>query len=253
MARTALSKPRVSQKGLTYSLSFDGVDDRAASASNVGLSGTAACSIVGWIKTQQYITSNGAGYITAGTMTGLTPGVGPALLVVGNTPGNRVQGPFINDDTAYIIPTETWVHLAVTYSGGIGGITMMYVNGKRNYVGATTGAATNGPIQIGGAFIDALGAYLYTKTKYGPFAVYSDVLTQTQIDNIYTNQDYPVDNAVGIYKLTEGTGTTIADTSGNGRDLTISGAPTWSSSDLPVITRQTASARSTASARTVVS
>lgn len=256
MARTALSKPRLSSRGLTHSLSFDGVADRAASALNAGLSGAAACSLAGWIKAQGRVSSGGAGYIAAGAFTSLGAGVGPALLVVGNGPGNLLQAPFINENGAYIVPTETWVHIAATYAGGVGGERKVYINGSLVLTGTATGAATNGAIQIGGVFVNSLGSYLYTKTKYGPFAVYSDVLAQTEIENIYANQEYPADNAVGIYKLAEGSGTTIADTSGNGRDLTVgAGAPVWSSSDLPVISKTALSQarEALASARTLIS
>jgi len=244
MSRNPLSRPRLTAKGLTYSLAFDGVDDLAASVANAGITGSEACSIVGWIKTQQLITANGVGYIIAGTLSALGPGIGPGIFAVGNNAGNAVQVPHINTTTYYKAPVNEWVHLGVSYAGGVGGAFKLYVGGAVKFTGTVTGAADDGKIQIGGAPVTSPAITLYTQTKYGPLAVYSGALTDEDFENIFATQDYPEENAIGIYPMSDGPGATqITDISGNDNHLIITGAPVWSDSDLPVIGRSVSSER----------
>lgn len=252
MGRQALSRPRLSPQGLKYSLAFDGITDRAASVADAGFTGSAAISMIGAFKITKLTVANGAGLVAAGTLSAPAPGAGPGIFCVDN---NEMQGPFIYASNLkyYRFPVDEWLHVAITYAGGTGGIFMVYINGTRIYTGAITGAAENGPIAIGGLFVSGFGAYLYQKMKTAGFAVYTDILTQAEIQENYANKTYPTDNAVGIYKMTDGPGATqITDSSGNGNHLIIAGAPVWSSSDLPVVARTTASARQAASTRQAV-
>ena len=252
MARQALSRPRLSPQGLAYSLSFDGVSDRAATVANAGFTGDDAISMIGTFKVTKLNVSTGAGLVVAGALTAPTPGAGPVIACID---GNQMQSPFIfgSNLNFYRFPVDEWVHVAVTYAGGTGGIFMVYINGTRIYTGAITGAAADGPIGVGGAYVSGLGGYIYQKLKVASFAVYTDVLTETEIQENYANKTYPTDNAVGIYCFNEGSGTTINDYSGNGNHLQVTnGAPIWSSTDIPVVARQTASARQIASNRQAV-
>ena len=63
--------------------------------------------------------------------------------------------------------------------------------------------------------------------KIGASWIWSDVLTPTEVTNLYRHGVVPRDNLQGEWLFTEGSGATLADTSGNGRNGVIAGA-TWS-------------------------
>ena len=63
----------------------------------------------------------------------------------------------------------------------------------------------------------------------GDTGVYSRVLTAAEKADIVNRAKYPTSGAQIIYKLNEGTGTTITDTSGNGRNGTLNSG-TWRNS-----------------------
>jgi hypothetical protein len=249
MARQALSRPRLSPQGLTYSLSFDGAADRAQSAGNAGFTGTDSVSIMGSFKITKLTVASGGGLVFAGTLASPSAGAGPGIFCVDN---NEMQGPFIYASNLkyYRFPVDEWLHVAVTYAGGTNGEFKIYIGGTLIYTGTITGAANDGPVAIGGVFVSGFGTYLYQKMKVAGFGIYTDVLTQTEIQQNAADQTFPTDNVVGIYRMTDGPGATqVTDSSGNGNHLVITGTPVWSASDLPVVTRQTASARQAASTR----
>lgn len=252
MARQALSRPRLSPQGLAYSLSFDGITDRAASVDDAGFTGSDPISIMGSFKVTKLTVSGGGGLVAAGTLSAPTAGAGPLIACVD---GNGMQAPFIywSNIPFYKFPVNEWIHIAVTYAGGTNGEFKVYIGGTLIYTGTITGAASLGPVAIGGVYVAGLGGYIYQKMKVAGFAIYTDVLTETEIQENYANKTYPTDNAVGIYCFNEGSGDLIADSSGNGNDIVVeAGSPVWSSTDLPVVPRQTASARQAASTRQAV-
>lgn len=64
-------------------------------------------------------------------------------------------------------------------------------------------------------------------------AVYSRVLTATEMADIHFSGIYPADNLYARYKFDEGSGVTLADSSGNARNGTITAA-TWSTAIAPL-------------------
>src|SRR3989339_426909 len=90
-------------------------------------------------------------------------------------------------------------------------ITTIHQNDRRVMIGCQL--ATNNPVTNWSGKIAA--SWLW-----------SDVLTTQEIADLYWDGVVPADNKQGEWLFSEGSGATVADTSGNGRNGTISGA-TW--------------------------
>lgn len=242
MARQDLTQARLAGIGLTYSVAFNGVDQNAQSAADMEITGSQAFSIGGWVKTREFISSNAKGIFGAGSVPAFTNGYGP-LVTVNSAGGfaiaNRVNGPFF--DTAptclYRLQVGEWTHVMLTYAGGSNGAQKIYINGNLVHSDTITGIMQTGKFSIGGTYLAALGITVYMSTVYGPCCLYTDELSLAEIREIYANQKYPADNIKGLWKMTEGSGSTIADSSGNGNNLDIVGGATWSAVDLPVVAR----------------
>ena len=136
----------------------------------------------------------------------------------------------------------SWIHVAMTYDG-TGGSTAyngmkLYLNGSALSTSSNSGGGytamhnTTTDVWIGGAnFVPD-----YANGKIDEVAVFSSELTSTQVSNIYNN-GAPTNlssesNLVGYWRMEENTGTTVADTSGNGHTATLNNSPTFST-DVP--------------------
>ena len=128
------------------------------------------------------------------------------------------------------LPANSWSYLAETYDGST---LRLYVNGTQvastDHTGST--ASSTDPLQIGGDSI--YGQYF--AGLIDEVRVYNVALAAAQIQ---TDQATPVNPApipavpsglVAAYGFDEGSGTTVADASGNGNNGTITNA-TWAAS-----------------------
>jgi hypothetical protein len=127
---------------------------------------------------------------------------------------------------ANIISTQMkkgeWNFIVATYASNS---VKLYVNGVQQ--GATDTSATmtapTGRIYIGRR---SSAASNFTKAVVRDFAVYSKVLTATEISALYRAGDFTSISALDIwYKLDELSGTTATDSSGNARTGALSGTP----------------------------
>ncbi len=255
MARSFITRPRLSALPAgSYSIEFDGITQRAETASNFGIVGSQACSYGGWFKLLTLINTNGAGTMALGAMNAFTTGLGPITTINSGPFPNSLFGPYFNGSapSIYRITTGEWVHIVATFSGGTNGTAKMYINGSLVYTQTITPVCVNGKAAMAGVFFTPFGTYIYSKAKYAASFAYTDELTETEVQNIYANQIYPTDNVKALWRMTEGSGTTIADSSGNGFDLIANTAPIWSNSDLPVIPRTYASTRAYATSRNYI-
>jgi hypothetical protein len=155
-----------------------------------------------------------------------------------------------------------WVHLAMTYDGGV---LRLYINGSNDLnIGAVdtsdgqvtdsgvTGKSivysTNTPVMIGG---DAIGTgnlsnQLTVNGLIDETAIWSTALDQQAITKIYNNGAATINLTVasgdydnqasleGYWRFEEGTGTTVADSSSNSNVLTLVNNPAWSDVALPL-------------------
>lgn len=248
-SRTALTKKRLNTLLFPYSLSFDGVDDQAESTSNMGIEGTDAFTFGGWYKLDTNYDSNlGNGLAVAGSISGAEEGSGPLIGINFSFGGSRIPNSAAagffsqsNNDLFSIrsdnLGVNQWFHLALTYSGTQ---LKLYINGQQ-YGDAltTTGASIDGKYTFGAVTIIGLGT-IYSTSSYGPQFCYASELTLAQIQDIYANGIYP-SGALGLWPLTEGSGTTVADVSGNNNHITLTGGPTWGNTNLPTKARSVVS------------
>ncbi len=115
-----------------------------------------------------------------------------------------------------------WTHIALVHSGGV---LRAFKNGVE--VGSvasspTIGAATNPVLSFGGMIQSASNAQLF-KGDIDELSLWNRALTGAEITaNMY--QDAPTDptGLAAFYRMTDGSGTTLTDNSGNGRTGTLS-------------------------------
>lgn len=142
---------------------------------------------------------------------------------------------YIYDGSTVINSTHTlssgqWYHGVITVDSGTE--TKFYVNGDlKDTLGAVTITSDDADLNIGKLYS---GSYL--DGHIDEVAIYDTVLTSTQVSNIYnsgTPNDRSADsNLLGYWRMEENTGTTVADSSGNGHTATLTNGPTFST-DIP--------------------
>jgi len=156
-------------------------------------------------------------------------------------PSNQIQlatssGNLPGSDSSKGLPTNQWIHIALTYDSTTGAI-KIYVNGKlqsegTKSLGKITLArnGTNG-FYIGRSYED--GRYL--AGEFSECRIWNKALTEEDINSQY--HFYQVDPAseglVAYWKCNEGQGLVVKDQTGNGNDLTAKNIITWTSVNLP--------------------
>jgi len=228
----------------TYSVDFDGTDDYATIADANDLSfgngsTDSAFSILVWVKmddatsfpicekvvntdTREYILHvNGSDKLQ--------------FILYDAADEDRI---YVTSDSAITANEGAWTLLVATYDGGgsASGITL-YVNDSA--VAATGGSAgtyvsmnnTSGALNI--ATFTAAAAF--ADGKFDEFAIIPSELSAAQVTAIY-NSGEPADltsySPTVWTRFEEGSGTSIADSSGNGHTATLTNGPTFST-DVP--------------------
>jgi len=212
--RQEITKPRVSvDEASTHSLSFDGVDDIVSCGNDSSLQ-ISTGTIGTWFRT-----------VDAG---------GSYRLLFGKT---NAYGLFLKDNVLMIydwggtgdsttninVGDGKWHFASVSFNSGITNGTNIYLDGIK--VLTTTMTISN---QATGLRFGFGGQY--PKAGIGSSYVFSTALTAQQISDLYYNKIVPRETLVAEYFKnidTDGAGTSLVDTSGNGNDGTISGA-SWS-------------------------
>lgn len=122
-------------------------------------------------------------------------------------------------DTTTTITTGTWYHVAVRFNGSVATI---YVNGVQ--VGQNS-SMTLTPSSLGASWNNYFGRSQYSADPYldgrlDDFRIYNRALSASEIGELYGLQLH--------WKLDEGSGTTLADSSAYERDGAFNtGAPSW--------------------------
>ena len=148
---------------------------------------------------------------------------------------------FYNGSSAYSpsggtnVPTNQWVHVAITIDSGVSNGTKWYVNGTAE---SSTNTFTINKSNTDDVTIGRLGSTStsYGKGKIDEVGLFSSVLSASDITDIY-NSGVPTDissySPVGYWRMGDndsGTGTTITDQGSGGNDGTLTNGPTFSSS-----------------------
>jgi len=124
------------------------------------------------------------------------------------------------------IPKNTWSYIVGTFDGSTGYATI-YINGisvsSLNSLGPFTIRPVNPKLIIGYEMLNNR----YFNGSIDDVRVYSRVLNNTEISNLYHHIEPSNTNLQGWWKLDEGTGASAADSSGKGNAGTLQGTPTW--------------------------
>ena len=140
-----------------------------------------------------------------------------------NTSGTN----YLYTQTSTPFPINRWKHFVVTYDGSstVAGV-KFYLDGVLRSQGGGVNNLTATIVDL--ATIPAISnASFPILGNITDLAVYTSVLSLTQIQDIYYDGVYPA-GAYAKYAFSDGAGTTLTDSSGNARNGTISGA-TWTS------------------------
>lgn len=128
------------------------------------------------------------------------------------------------------LPVNEWVHIAIVYDSSTGE-RIYYKDGVKVYSDEAAGGSVNlnGDCYIGRAYDDS-------RWLPGDIAEVRVWGVQRTAEEIAKNP-YEVDPAspglIAYWKFNEGTGSQVKDHTGNGNDITASGAPTWVPVEIP--------------------
>jgi Concanavalin A-like lectin/glucanases superfamily len=197
-----------------YSLSF--ASSQSGSASSLGMSG-GTFSVSCWLKGT---VAGSNAYVQIGNLIFLFAYNGNGsggLTVYDQTLSVFVlNGPLINDGA--------WHNVVLTSNGS----TMTwYVDGSSVASGSTTSTFATSAVTLAS---DSYNQYL--DSKIDDLAVWSTCLSSGDVTTISSGGAIPTSGLVAHWPFNDGSGSTAADTSGNGHTITLSGGPTWST-DIP--------------------
>lgn len=162
-------------------------------------------------------------------------GVDPNQLQLATSAGNLTS-------TDLAVNTGEWYHIAVTFDAGT---VVFYYNGVQKYTGTLSLSSVDLSAAHNNEDVDPITrcfwvGYAYSSDRYfdGYFSelrIWNRALTSDEINE--TNHFYTVDGdsegLIAYWKLNEGAGTTGADSSEYGHDLTFDSTPVWKSVALP--------------------
>ena len=116
-----------------------------------------------------------------------------------------------------------WSHFALTYDQSITELSL-YVDGSLWESKTLTVAAADGAFFLGGRTTGSLpmGGFITN------FLFFTEHFDATKVSNLHYNNAYDTANLDTELLFSEGSGTSIADTSGNGNNASITGGLAWS-------------------------
>ena len=200
-------------------IDFDATNDYLVTgASNPGLGTTFAIST--WVN----IDATGTYYIVTNSDNDspLDAGEYGFLLSAGAPFFAWGNGATQTQSSGYTLSANTWHHLVINYDGSN---LNFYVDGTlRNSSTQTINLTDIGQnIQIG----RKISANYFGGTM-DELRIYQDHLSEAQISDLYTSAFSCSPSQLALWDFEEGSGTTTADGSGNGLDLTLTNGPVWS-------------------------
>ena len=214
----------------SYSLSFDGSNDYV---NGVGNCPTSAFTISVWAKK----VGEDGWYAMYSATTQIWFGIGDneqVRLHVGGTP-------YI-DTASSVITVGAWHHIVATYDGS--------TTGKIYIDGVDQSLTPSGTLELPDATASNIGRHPsglnYFSGNLDEVALWDAALSEKDIKRIYNNGMpnnlllpgvYATDrtsNLKGWWRFEEGSGTSVADSSGNGNTGTISGASSGGGKQLPI-------------------
>ncbi|MBN8865474.1 MAG: T9SS type A sorting domain-containing protein [Sphingobacteriales bacterium] len=214
-----------------YQLSFDGTNDYFAANTVSAAVGSNSWTIEFWFRSSRTVT-----YTESILAFNPSDGTNRIEIGVGPSSGNKmyIYSPNSSPGTLYgsaAISTNTWYHVALTFNSGTRAI-QLYLNGSTTPDVVRTLPAAD-VVQSTDKF--SLGQEWDNTTASGFFAgqldevrVWNSVRSNTQlVDNQYRQVPTNSSGLLAYYKMTNNTGTTVTDNTGNGRNGTLVGGTAW--------------------------
>lgn len=126
-----------------------------------------------------------------------------------------------------------WHNIVMTYAAGTPDTIIFYIDGVTGptVTGSHVGSYdTTFPILMGGNS----GVNAYYDGEMDDVRFYQTTLSSTDAINLASGNEISTTFRQAYWPIEAGSGSVIADTSGNGNTITFGTAPTWSSSNIPV-------------------
>ena len=137
---------------------------------------------------------------------------------------SNAGGAAVNFNTKIDAIRNRWTHLLMTYDQSATELSL-YVNSALDESKTLTVGAANGNLYLGARDTGSLpmGGFLTN------FLFFTEHFDATKVSDLYYSQAYDRTNLDTELLFSEGSGVSIADTSGNGNNATIDGGLAWSS------------------------
>jgi hypothetical protein len=140
---------------------------------------------------------------------------GPVFGIFGGNYAIRTSGGTYNFSGAYPLPTiHSWHHYAVTFNGS-NSTCYLYIDGR--YIGSATYQNPSGSSLYIGRISNSTTNNWNGNIR--EFKIWGRVLTPIEISDSVNNLNVSSTNLSYYYKLTEGSGTTLIDYSGNNQSI----------------------------------
>lgn len=152
-------------------------------------------------------------------------------------PSNQIQiatsnGNFPNADKNKALPTNEWVHIALTYDSSNGAM-IVYVNGKKQ----SEGVKNVGEVSLGSRSFEIGRSWDDNRWLAGEISecrIWNVVRTPEQIANNPYYVDSPSEGLVAYWKFDEAAGSIVKDYSSNGNNAVANKTLKWTPVVLPV-------------------
>lgn len=140
-------------------------------------------------------------------------------------PFNSLQIKYMGtqNNTKTLFTKETWNHIAFTYTGASGDLSV-YVNGTKDFSVTTDG----GPVTFNGMEMISSAEYFIDRCRMAQVRLWKKALSATELNANMLSTIKPTDeNLMGYWKLDEGEGLLFKDCTPNERHMTAAGDVTW--------------------------
>lgn len=167
---------------------------------------------------------------------------GVFLIRIGDAgfPSNQIQiatnnGNFPSGDKNKALPTNEWVHIALTYDSANGAM-IVYVNGKKQ----SEGTKNLGKVSLGSRSFEIGRSWNDDRWLAGEISecrIWNVVRTQEEIANNPYYVDSSSEGLVAYWKFDDGAGSVVKDHTVNGNDAVANHTLKWTLVILPVPTK----------------
>ena len=216
-------------------LTFDGVNDgiMIADSSTVNFDPGQSITVAAWVNTSSYANSP--------TILNKFSGMGANYNFAIDSSGSVAFLFYDSGGTGHgyattfpVVTANVWVHIAFTYTAGSPFTAKMYINGVNQAGSWYTGTGAAQPFSDANGL--SIGTYSngtvpisnFLNGRIDDVRIYKRILSASEIAALAEDGADTTTNLLGHWKLDESSGTTAADSSGNGWTATqYNSGPTW--------------------------